>query len=265
MLFSRHLNTSVVAAGFIGNVAAGLPFVGRRKAPEVAGDVVVHGATLSLKAGMVKVQETLASVATMPSCRKLAAEVLLGSCETFKDLRGAQQYTGDEFLESFQQLYAIRATNCEHLDANDVLPNICRPLLETDYHGDPPIPGIKKCLEALNSGKHNQWTTYNNIKTEGLLMCHAVRTQADKDDTIALYKILASLIGDVNSVVILQKDELEALHKSLLDINGQTREFQDLLRRDNREIKAEMKGFSVELKGRMEDINEVCLEKSRSQ
>lgn len=267
MLFPHHLKLCVVAAGCIGNVSAGFSFINWREAPVVPTIVAVpHERKATLEMAMVNIQQALSSVSTMPTCKKLAAQDLLYSCEVFEDRRGAQngrgseQRSGDEVLESFENLYAIRVTNCEHRDANDALPGICEPLLESEHRKGAPIPGINKCLEAMNSDRPTQWVTYNRIKLEGLFMCHSIRVETDKDDMIYLYKVLSDALTNVNGALLLQKDEMETLVGSLVNIGTQARAFQNSLYRDNQEIKAEMKGFSNELKGSMTNINEVRMQ-----
>lgn len=215
---------------------------------------------------MQNIQQTIDAVGTLPSCQKTASWALLHTCETPEDWKSGMQTSGDAYLEAIKDLYAIRITACRHSNANDALPDVCEPLLQIDSDSTSvPHGTISACLEAMNSGHLTQWTTYNRVKLEGLVMCTAMRAQADKDDQIGLLQILFGTMSDVNGVIQLQKEEMAEITSNYRDITSRMGTFQESLLRDNQEIKASMQGFSAELKSSMTEILDVCARRWKSQ
>lgn len=279
MLFPKFLATYVVAAGCINHVSAGLPFMGSRKVHAPASipaplELKISGKRFSEqdpaehKVSVVeyieRIQQVVQSIDVMPSCNKLAAQHLTHSCESFQDRRDGQQSSGDEYLQSYQNLFAIRVTNCEQMNANDALPYACQPLLQTNLQSNVPWEVISRCLEALNTGHPNQWTTFNRVKLDGRMMCDAMRLEANKDDELYLLKGVLASLSDLNGAIGLQGEELLAATSKLKDLASHMREFHASMHRDNQEIKTQVKNFSVELQDTMLNATEVYIESSSS-
>ena len=258
-MFSQFLKIGVVAAICVGHVSAGFPYISSRKASAVAipsPEPPQIQASVSFTDSMMKIQDIISNVQSMPTCEKTAAKDLIHSCESFKDLRNGQN-SGDVQLQAFQKLFAIRMTNCEQSHRDHPMPNACRPLLVPDLTSMPKQQAIDDCIVAMDSKTDtNQWITYSRVVTDGMLMCHSMRVAADKDDLIHLHKILFGAVADINGAILMQKDELEALMTSAGEITRQMQDFRDALHDDNQQIKNQLKGFSEELKGSMADINE---------
>lgn len=273
MLLTPLIATGLVTTSCIGHATAGWGFPGSHKASNNVASIRPYQPQpitqsqkpkSSLRESMQNVHNTLKALETLPSCKKTASSVLLDSCETFEDRKNGLESSGDVYLEAFQNLYAIRMTDCEHSNAYDALPDVCEPLLQTDINNHAPHETISACLKAINSDHPTQWTTYNRVKLEGLVMCTAMRAEANKDDQINLLEILFGAMTDVNGVLHLQKEELTEITSNFRGITSKMRDFQDSLLRDNQEIKASMKNFSAELKGSMADIQDVCATSSKS-
>lgn len=267
MLISSSIKTGLVAAALIHHVSAGFGFKSTRQAAEVVApnrsprelavsEPAQSDRKTSLATSMADVQQMMDSIANMPTCNMVATKNLVHSCESFQDRRDGQ-LSGDHQLESYQELFAIRVTGCEMYNAHHDMPVVCQPLQDPDLRGMPHKRDIQKCLKALASIGTNHWTTYNRVKQSGLIMCHTLRAQADKDDLIHLHKILFGAITDVNGAIILQKDELEAFGAHFSEIISQVKDFRNALHEENQEIKAGLKGFSNDLQDNMVIIMEV--------
>lgn len=262
MLYAKQLTVCLAIAGYISHASAGMPFVRSRKTPTPA--ITINPPQVpqrSIMETLASVEQTIKNVENMPSCNQIAAKHLLHSCETFQDRRDGT--SADKHLEAYQQLFAIRTTGCEMAHAHHDMPYICQPLLDPDLRGMPTDQNIQNCLHALASQGTNHWTTYNRIKSDGLIMCHGLRAQADKDDQIHLARILFSTTADINAALNMQKDEFESVTSLISGVGRSLVGFRDAMHRDNQEIKGSLKVFSEELKGSMTDINEVCQQDCR--
>lgn len=193
-------------------------------------------------------QAEIRKMEAMPTCQKSAANILANSCQFFdmKDHPNEVKDTEDA-LDISRKLFAVRMTNCELVSARQSMPSACRPLLDVD--GEVAISEarlyMQDCLEGIAEAGTNPWTTYNSMKTNGLILCQSMRHAMDKDDDTRTFKTMMALMKDMNLNVAINAEEFEKVKETFKGFSNQTQEFYIHIRKENQELKEMMKS-SVE-------------------
>lgn len=157
---------------------------------------------------------------TLPSCGKMAVSALMYSCATLEGKPSAedglqeQTLPRDVDLKGEKVLYATRLAVCELSESKAYIPRECKSFVPTKENTkktgflsfitengpSKPIVSYPKyeeatnqdldiCLGALQNSAQT-WTSYSNARQDAVNLCHAVRGDIEKDETLHLHKIL---------------------------------------------------------------------------
>ncbi|GAB7349381.1 hypothetical protein MBLNU459_g8506t1 [Dothideomycetes sp. NU459] len=163
--------------------------------------------------------DTMQSVQNIPSCYKMASAALLNSCSELDQSSILNTETGTgTMLEKAKTIYATRLAICELLEAKVPIPDSCsqfRPSERTGRMTGFRIPFVRskfsapntqyqhyddtteKFLDSCTADLHSEpqwWTSYSNAKQNAVVMCHAVRAQLDKDDSVEMFSLMADAV-----------------------------------------------------------------------
>lgn len=150
----------------------------------------------------------LESINSSSSCNKLAATKLVTSCKSIGRNLGTPT-DSDIYLalEYVRSLYAARLAICEISGAGISIPSPCQPMNVSPapkkarfsfYTKHNTIvsdddPGRKEelgpCLRSLES-RPQWWTSYSNSKQNAMVICHASRSEIEKEDILATYNTI---------------------------------------------------------------------------
>lgn len=150
----------------------------------------------------------LESINSSSSCNKLAATKLVTSCKSIG--RNPETPTDSDTylaLEYVRSLYAARLAICEISGAGISIPSPCQPMNVSPtpqktrfsfYTKHNPIigddnavqkEGLEPCLKSLES-RPQWWTSYSNSKQNAMVICHASRSEIEKEDILATYNTI---------------------------------------------------------------------------
>ncbi|KAJ5959394.1 uncharacterized protein N7479_006544 [Penicillium vulpinum] len=150
----------------------------------------------------------LDSMKSSPSCNRLAATKLVKSCQTFSDGKDGAQADNPETLDLLRSVYAARLALCEIDGTGTPMPPSCLPITISPppqknrfgfvgrHRGSDPdsdeVPKelLEQCLRTLES-RPQWWTSYSNSRQNALVICHASRTEMEKDELIDLHRSIA--------------------------------------------------------------------------
>ena len=157
------------------------------------------------------------SLQRAPSCNRLATATLIDSCRTLehRDPDGT-----NVALDHIKSAFAARLAICELSGAHANVPPQCSRMLPQakDRHASLErlkcyLPGascehphqqsfpaaaeydeatreqISTCLSALES-RPQWWTSYSNARQNAISICHAARTEIDKDEALEIHRSL---------------------------------------------------------------------------
>lgn len=150
----------------------------------------------------------LESINSSSSCNKLAAAKLVTSCKSIG--HNPQTPTDSDTylaLEYVRSLYAARLAICEISGAGISIPLPCQPMNVSPapkkarfsfytknnpvISDDDPVrrEGLEPCLKSLES-RPQWWTSYSNSKQNAMVICHASRSEIEKEDILATYNTI---------------------------------------------------------------------------
>lgn len=203
-----------------------------------------------------QVQDHLAEIKSnrVPTCKRLAAQGLVYSCEKYDATDASATHNTQAELEAFPKLYAIRMTQCALEDAGSSLPSVCKA-------AQSPLPGrpvgesdIQTCLSALIQNT-NTWTTYSHMNTDGLIMCQAMRVEQSKDEQLHFFQVLLGTTSDISEAMRAIKGDIDQLFSK---IGNEMHTFHMELQKDNLESKAAIKenldGIQANMNGVSGDV-----------
>jgi hypothetical protein len=165
----------------------------------------------------------LDSMGSLPSCNRIAAIRLVSSCQTFNDGNDDPQTDRPETLDFLRSVYAARLALCEIDGTGTSIPPSCLPVTISPppqksrfgfmtrsrgydtASGEVPRELLEQCLRTLES-RPQWWTSYSNSRQNALVICHASRMEAEKEELIDLHRSISKSSFKLN--VALQ----QALH-----------------------------------------------------
>lgn len=169
--------------------------------------------------------QVLDSMASSPSCNRIAAMRLLTSCQTVGNDKGSDADT-HEVLDLIRSVYAARLAICELRGTGTVIPSACIPVTVSPPAAEkgrfgfttksaPPDTGrdsipkelLWPCLQALES-RPQWWTSYSNSRQNAMVICQATRMEREKEELLDLHRSI------VKSSVKLNTGLQEALLKA---------------------------------------------------
>jgi hypothetical protein len=208
--------------------------------------------TISLSQAMLDVQNHVQEVEKLPSCKRIASKKLIHSCVSFDSLRSDLPYEKDTSLESFRNLFALRMTHCELADADIPMPRICSPLLDPTLDDEFPAHLLTECLHSMHAIP-SSWDSFNHAKTRGAIMCHAMRSEIDKDEQLQLFKLLFSTVSSVVTSVGDSNLELQKAHEFFSELRASMRDFYVQLQSDTEQAYSKASESWTEIEVRLQD------------
>lgn len=187
---------------------------------------------------MIEVQSHVQRIENLPPCKRFASKKLVNSCLAFDNLHPENRYGTDDLLERFRNMFALRMTHCELSDADVFLPRACEPFINEDPSDSESRESFAKCLHELHQTP-SSWDSFNHAKTRAAIICHAMRSEIDKDEQLRLFNLL---FGTVSNVV----DSLEESNQEFLDA-----------RTIFRELRSDMREFYIKLHSENDDVRAV--------
>ncbi|KAJ5129472.1 uncharacterized protein N7515_005511 [Penicillium bovifimosum] len=175
----------------------------------------------------------LDSMGSAPSCNRIAATRLVSSCQTFNEGNDGSQTDSPETLDYLRSVYAARLALCEIEGAGNSIPPSCLPVTVSPrpqknrygfmtWHrgsdtasGEVPRELLEHCLRTLES-RPQWWTSYSNSRQNALVICHASRMEAEKEELIGLHRSISKSSFKLN----------EALQQALQDAVAQSEQQQ---------------------------------------
>ena len=152
----------------------------------------------------------LGSLRVSPSCNRLATVGLLRSCEDFNEQNSVSLKQKQPRLDHVKSTYAARIAVCELLEAAADVPSTCLPLMSQGAHYNSPesrypsssefitdrdaqadiyeidTAQLEICLQSLE-GRPQWWTSYSNGRQNAIILCEAVRGEAEKGKVSSSY------------------------------------------------------------------------------
>ncbi|KXS94264.1 hypothetical protein AC579_1584 [Pseudocercospora musae] len=188
------------------------------------------------------------------SCKRRAGKNLVDFCTNYNG--AASRGIGDAMIDNAEQLFAIRMVQCGLEDALQEWKSECRPLSTTDLHNPNLGRQLRVCMDALYQDGQ-AWTTFENIKNRGLLLCQAIRNEVAKDEQLELFTALFGTLYGLNHTMEQHQasfegfrehfDDLQTalreLHKEVLaehEALAQMKDSQNSIKKDAAEIATEM-------------------------
>ncbi|KAJ5613030.1 hypothetical protein N7510_006224 [Penicillium lagena] len=172
--------------------------------------------------------QILDSMASSPSCNRIAAMRLLTSCQTVGNGKGSDADT-HEVLDLIRSVYAARLAICELQGTGTVIPSACIPVTVsppaagTGRFGFPtksappdtgrdsiPMELLEPCLQALES-RPQWWTSYSNSRQNAMVICQATRMEREKEELLDLHRSIVKSSVKLNT----------GLHEALLNATAQ--------------------------------------------
>ena len=205
-------------------------------------DLVRHSLSDSLQEALNLIE----SIESLPSCAKIASSTLMYSCSALEGSieHDESNYTrgSDLFIEEEADVYSARLAVCELNGADFLIPKECQTFIPTDrvmkkrgirgfwsrngpteptglfqYYDDITKANLQQCRKALGSTSQS-WTSYSNSRQNAVVMCHAMRSQVEKDEQLHVGRILASTAAATTG----------SLQDALEQVNQVTSRFREL-------------------------------------
>ncbi|KAJ5899369.1 hypothetical protein N7495_004113 [Penicillium taxi] len=176
-----------------------------------------------------------------PSCNRIAADTLMTSCQSIGSKDGVRIEIND-VLDRVRSIYAARLAICELDGAFASIPTSCLPVAVAskvpksrfyfDIFSKPHSRDVnaedisdkvlQPCLKALES-RPQWWTSYSNNRQNAMVLCHAARHEAEKEDILSLHKDIT------DSSIKLNKGLQAAIQKAAME-SQRNEEFADALK-----------------------------------
>ncbi|GAB7363429.1 hypothetical protein MBLNU230_g3705t1 [Neophaeotheca triangularis] len=224
---------------------------------------------LDVPGPLQEVMKIIKDVEKLPSCNKMASQALLNSCSALETPQSndGEQRGPDTMLDEAKSIYAARLAVCELSGARATVPPGCTSFLPTantarktgfrgfigrnglsaptttyDHYEDVTEQNLDQCLGALES-KPQWWTSYSNSRQNAVVMCHAMRSEVEKDEQLHLYKVLAGLTNDITGSLSGSKQEFQAVRDAFGDLSSNMRQFHLDLYQEQQDKQAEIARF----------------------
>lgn len=206
---------------------------------------------------------------TLPSCGKIATSALLHSCSALEgsiDHEDDRLQPGSDLLiDEESDIYAIRLAVCELAGADRSPPYECRSLVPAarsrlttvkgwlfrsgatkprivhEYYDSVTKAGLKRCLAALYS-ETNAWVSYSNGKQNAVVMCRAMQSAVERDESRHIAKILTQVAAKTGA----------SLYEASEQINEQVSE----IRQQFHELRTAMPKFQADVAAFDADIQQ---------
>lgn len=141
----------------------------------------------------------LDSMQAAPSCNRLAASTLLGSCQLTED----PTTNTESFLEHVRSIYSAQLAMCEIMSAESAIPAQCEPFKPGNSKpewisktgvgprtrhkaaspSDTDTQKLSRCLQSLES-RAQWWTSYSNSRQNAVVICEAARVDIEKGSLV---------------------------------------------------------------------------------
>ncbi|PPJ59657.1 hypothetical protein CBER1_01218 [Cercospora berteroae] len=235
------ITTLVLSALCAGTVTAGMDWgfgaalVPTRAPVNIKSEQSTASTTLS--GTLAEVMAQLEAIRQLPHCKQAATKDLVHYCASHDPAGPQSSGSTQAELNVYQQHFAIRMSHCELESAGQSLPSVC----------DQIVAGCAtskcqtgSCLEALFP-ETNAWTTYMSQKNHGIVMCHAMRAEHDKEEKIRLLQFLIERTSDIGSALEISQQNLALLTQTLRDVEHSTRTFYKDMTDSTRDLQSEIK------------------------
>ena len=174
----------------------------------------------SLSDAMKEALAQVEKVEALPSCFKIASSALLHSCSAMEgsmDHHDNIKRGSDLFVQEEADVYSARLAVCELSGADIIVPNECQAFIPRDsnsrkrtfgglfgsrgstkprelfqFYDEITETNLKQCRKALGTSSQ-AWTSYSNNRQNAVVMCRAMRSEIEKDETIHVGKVLAGI------------------------------------------------------------------------
>ncbi|KAI6835263.1 hypothetical protein KC340_g5562 [Hortaea werneckii] len=208
---------------------------------DITGDSFRHTLPASIKGTL----DRLKNLETQPSCVRVATAGLFHSCAHLDGsvLPDDDEAPGspDAFIMEEVDVYSARLAVCEWSVAKPALvPSACKDFVPTvittkkkvfgwSFSGQAsskqPYPQydaitraqLESCRSSL-ADNDRTWTSFSNSKQNAVAMCHAMRGEVERNETIHMYKVFAYSMADLGSAVSLSTEELEDFRVSFREL-----------------------------------------------
>ncbi|KXT07359.1 hypothetical protein AC578_521 [Pseudocercospora eumusae] len=188
------------------------------------------------------------------SCKRRAGKNLVDFCTNYNG--ASSRGISDTVIDNAEQLFAIHMVQCGLEDALQEWKSECRPLSTMDLHSPNLGRQLRVCLDALYQDGQ-AWTTFENIKNRGLLLCQAMRNDVAKDEQLELFTALFGTLYGLNHTIEQHqasfegfREHFDELQTAVRDLNedvlaerealAQMKESQNSIKKDAAEIATEM-------------------------
>ncbi|KAI6794708.1 hypothetical protein KC360_g1934 [Hortaea werneckii] len=189
--------------------------------------------------------DRLKNLETQPSCVRVATAGLFHSCAHLDGsvLPDGDEATGspDAFIMEEVDVYSARLAVCEWSVAKPALvPSACKDFVPTVITTKKKVFGwsfsgqatskqlypqydaitraqLQSCRSSL-ADNDRTWTSFSNSKQNAVAMCHAMRGEVERNETIHMYKVFAYSMADLGSAVSLSTEELEDFRASFREL-----------------------------------------------
>ncbi|KAF2208821.1 hypothetical protein CERZMDRAFT_87412 [Cercospora zeae-maydis SCOH1-5] len=192
----------------------------------------------TLSNAFAQVKATLDSIRNLPHCKQAAIKDLVRSCDSFDSAGPQTPRSTQGELDLYQQQFAIRMSHCELETARQPSPSVCEPIVIDGSTAS--APQTTSCVEALYQ-TNNMWTTYESMKSRGVVLCYAMRAEQDKQEKLELLMFLIEKTSDIGSALETSQYDLERLSETLRDVERSTRTFYDEMNASTQDIQSEMR------------------------
>ena len=180
----------------------------------------------------------------------MAASALLHSCATVDHAGSGEEIKNAAFnMDHAKSIFATRFAICEISEAKGQIPNSCASFLpnkqNTRKQGfmgrftdkGPTKPSIvypfyeastehslDDCRAALE-GRPQWWTSYSNSRQNAVSLCHAVRGEIEKDESLHLHRVLAETTVDLAEALRHSKAEATETMAAFHELRVNIRQF----------------------------------------
>ncbi|RMZ03433.1 hypothetical protein D0860_06792 [Hortaea werneckii] len=217
------------------------PFHDSSGAYDITGDSFRQTLPDSIKGTL----ERLKNLETQPSCVRVATAGLFHSCAHLDSsiLPDGDEAPGspDAFIMEEVDVYSARLAVCEWSVAKPALvPSACKDFVPTVITTKKKVFGwsfsgqttskqlypqydaitraqLQDCRSSL-ADNDRTWTSFSNSKQNAVAMCHAMRGEVERNETIHMYKVFAYAMADLGSAVSLSTEELEEFRASFREL-----------------------------------------------
>lgn len=192
---------------------------------------------VNLTQTMIEVQDHVRRIESLPPCKRFASKKLVNSCLAFDSLQSENRYGADQSLERFRNLFALRVTYCELSDAQVSLPQTCQPFVDGDANDTGTENGFAECLHELHQTP-SSWDSFNHAKTRATIICHAMRSEIDRDEQLHLFNLLFSTVSSMTNSLEGSRQEFSDARAIFHELRSSMRDFYIKLHSENDEVRA---------------------------